>query len=293
MSEPIVVIPKEKDLGGFLVRRALPTIQKRFVGPFVFLDHMGPAPIDATHAMDVRPHPHIGLATVTYLFEGHGYHRDNLGSSQLISPGDLNWMTAGRGIAHSERSPKEDRQSGSRLHGVQIWIGLPVHEEDREPSFTHWPKEKLPSFETQGGLRGKVLLGEFLGKRSPVQIFSRTLYLDLHASEQAFETLNFPEQEVALLLIQGTLNVNGVEIAPGSLAVLTDTKDVKVRMGPGSRAMVVGGDPFPEPRHMWWNYVSSSKEKIRAAAEAWKAQSWPKVPGETDFIPLPDDPLPK
>lgn len=292
MNKPIVVRPKEKDLGGFTVRRALPTVAKRFVGPFVFLDHMGPATIDSTHAMDVRPHPHIGLATVTYLFEGHGFHRDNLGNEQLISPGDLNWMTAGRGIVHSERSPNEDRISKSRIHGAQIWIGLPVSEEDRAPSFTHWPKDKLPVFETAGGLHGKVLLGEFLGQRSPVEVFSRTVYLDLLSSKNITDTLKFGEQEVAFMLIEGSIEVDGETLGPGDLAVPVNPSEVNVKMSAGSRALVVGGDPFPEPRYMWWNFVSSSKEKIRTAAAEWKAQTWPKVPGETEFIPLPNDPLP-
>lgn len=290
--KPLVVRPKEKDLGGFTVRRALPTVAKRFVGPFVFLDHMGPATIDSSHAMDVRPHPHIGLATVTYLFEGHGFHRDNLGNEQLISPGDLNWMTAGRGIVHSERSPQEDRSAHARIHGAQIWIGLPVSEEDRAPSFTHWPKDKLPSFETAGGLHGKVLLGEFIGRQSPVEVFSRTLYLDLLSSKNISDSLKFSDQEIAFMLIQGSLEVDGESLNPGDLAVPANPSDVKVKMTAGSRALVVGGDPFPEPRYMWWNFVSSSKEKIRKAAAEWKAQTWPKVVGESDFIPLPNDPLP-
>lgn len=285
---------RQKDLGGFTVRRAIPTTRRRSVGPFVFFDHMGPVTIDRDHAMDVRPHPHIGLATVTYLFEGHGYHRDSIGSEQLISPGDINWMTAGRGIVHSERSPQEDRvaKTPRRLHGLQIWIGLPADQEECDPSFVHWPKESLPSVVISPNLTAKILLGEFGGKRSPAEVKSRTLYLDFELKENAQEIIAFDEKEIAFYLIEGRAEINEQILQPGDLYVLDNPGKIQFRAEAGSRIVAVGGDPFPEPRFMWWNFVSSKKERIREAAKAWDEQSMGKVPGEKEWIPLPKDPLP-
>ncbi|HMN69801.1 MAG TPA: pirin family protein [Bdellovibrionales bacterium] len=281
-----IIAGRKRDLGGFIVERALPTVEKRAVGPFVFLDHMGPLTIDERHKLDVRPHPHIGLATVTYLFEGCGMHRDTLGSKQLIQPGDMNWMTAGRGIAHSERTPAEALTAGGRLHGVQIWVGLPSAEEECEPAFTHWPHSQLPFARRDKDVSVRVMLGEFEGTRSPVPTLSPMLFLDVDTKTSA--ELRFQETEVAVFLVAGAGAVNGQAVNPSDLAVLGDPS--RVRLEGQARWVVIGGEPFPEKRHMWWNFVSSRPERIRRAAEEWRAGRFGSIDGETEFIPLPDSP---
>lgn len=293
-STEIVIAGKKKDLGGFSVSRLLPTIQKRSVGPFIFLDHMGPILISQKHKLDVRPHPHIGLSTVTYLFSGSGFHRDSIGSQQIITPGDINWMTAGRGIVHSERTPKEILVSGetSTLHGIQFWVGLPKDLEETDPSFTHYPTKDLPEFTIQGLLECKLLMGEFLNYTSPVKASSRIFFADFKCLTDATASLRFAEKEMAIMCINGQLEVNEQTVPPDSLIVL-DTSDLTVlKFTNDTRFIAIGGTPFPEPRYMWWNFVSSRKERIRQAAEDWKNQSMGKVPTETEFIPLPNDPLP-
>lgn len=293
-SDDMIIHSRERDLGGFWVHRSLPSAQKRQVGPFVFLDHMGPFEVDDAHFLNVRPHPHIGLATVTYLFEGRGFHRDSLGSKQVIVPGDLNWMTAGRGIVHSERTPEEDRAShrGKTMHGVQIWIGLPVEHEEIEPSFAHWPKESFPKMSLPGGLKGKILLGKFESFASPVKTLSPTLFMDLQSIDDAEETLSFDIGEVGFYLVSGSLRVNDKDLGDRDLVIVADPKNVKLHAGPETRFIVIGGDAFPEPRHIWWNFVSSRKERIHQAAHAWRQKEMGSVEGDDEFIPLPNDPLP-
>lgn len=287
-----VIKGRERNLGSLAIYRSLPVAKKRQLGPYVFLDHMGPTILDGQHAMDVAPHPHIGLSTVTYLFEGRGLHRDNIGSVQMITPGDLNIMTAGRGIAHSERTPQEDRDSGMRLHGVQIWVGLPAEEEECEPSFQHYPKDILPITTLAKGLSGKLMIGEYNNVKSPVKVYSKTLFMELKAESDVATVLSFNEKEVGILLIAGEAAINGQQLEVEDLIVLGQRHGAQLKLSKGAHLIVIGGDPFPEERFIWWNYVSSKKENIRIAADDWKHQRLPRVEGEVDFIPLPDIPLP-
>lgn len=289
MSIDYVVPGKQKDLGGFQVHRLLPTAQKRQVGPFVFLDHMGPLQVNDQLKLNVRPHPHIGLATVTYLFEGQAFHRDSLGSQQLLKPGAINLMVAGRGIAHSERTPHEVVVDIKRQHGVQIWLGLPREFEDSEPAFYHHGSEELPELDVGESTRLRVLMGEILGVHSPVKTFSKTLFLDFQSQKQDSFQINFECAEVAIYLIEGELTINAQSAELHHLYIARHGETVKFGSAPGTRFIVLGGTPFPEKRHMWWNFVSSDPSKIREAAEKWKAQAFPPVPGDNEFIPLPDD----
>ena len=294
-----IIKGREKDLGGFSIHRSLPTAKKRQLGPFVFLDHMGPFHVDDQHAMDVRPHPHIGLATVTYLFEGNGLHRDSLGSEQIISEGDLNLMTAGRGIVHSERTPREYRTKDANMtmHGVQIWVGLPTQFEEVEPSFNHYPKATLPLVDLNQSEDGKevlakLMIGEFGGKKSPVKTYSRMLFMDVNPKSNLKTKISFDEKEIGIFLAAGELAVNGQKIEVEDMIVVSDPQNIEIELYENSRLVIIGGEPFPEERFMWWNFVSSKKERIRKAAQDWKDQKMGKVPGETEFIPLPSDPLP-
>lgn len=292
MQEPLIVHGKPKDLGGFTVSRSLPTLQKRSVGPFVFLDHMGPLALENNRALDVRPHPHIGLATVTYLFSGRCLHRDSIGSEQIIEPGDLNWMTAGRGIVHSEHTPDSDRNSHKILHGVQIWVGLPQSEEECAPHFVHWPKESFPVIKSER-LTTRVLLGNYQEHASPAKTLSPTLFLDINADRDGTETLSFKVPELGLFVVKGEAMINGEKLLVSDLMVITDPNLVTLQVTAGSRLIAIGGAPFPEPRYLWWNFVSSRKDRLRQAAEDWHNQRMGVVPGGEDTIPLPEIPLPK
>lgn len=292
MGGDYIIKGKEKDLGGFIIHRSLPVAKKRQLGPFVFLDHIGPVNLDEHRAMDVRPHPHIGLATVTYFFKGRGYHRDSIGSQQVIEPGALNLMTAGKGIVHSERTPKEDRTPGVVMHGVQIWIGLPKEFEECDPDFKHYPKEILPTVKIQEGLKSKILIGEYGSIRSPVHTKWKTLFMDILSEKDLKTKLSFNEVELALFLVSGKAKVNGQDLIIDDLIVIENPKEVEVEFYKDTRFVVIGGDPFPEERFLYWNFVSTSKERLRKAAEDWKDQKFAKVPGETEYIPLPEGPLP-
>jgi redox-sensitive bicupin YhaK (pirin superfamily) len=294
MQEDFIISGRLRDLGGFSVHRSLPSPQKRQLGPFVFLDHMGPVKVDKVHAMDVRPHPHIGLATVTYLFDGKAFHRDSLGSKQEITPGDLNWMTAGKGIVHSERTPPEERSGKLNhfMHGVQIWVGLPKEHEECDPHFVHWPKTQLPDVKISENLNGKLLIGEFANQISPVKVLMKTLFLDIQVKNRTRETLSFMEKELGLFLISGQAIINGHEMQTDDLIVVSNPLKIQVELSEGARLIAIGGDPFPEPRYIWWNFVSTRKERIHQAARDWKNQSMGQVVDETEFIPLPDIPMP-
>lgn len=293
MSSPHLIIKgREKDLGSMTISRTLPNAKKRSVGPFVFVDHMGPIELDETHRMSVRPHPHIGLATVTYLFEGRGYHHDSLGSKQVIHPGDLNLMIAGKGIVHSETTPPEDLKTNKKMHGVQIWVALPLSHEDCEPSFNHWPKEQFPEIELCPGINAKLLIGEFNNVKSPVTILSRTLFIDCQSEMQTNCELSLNEKEIGIEVISGQITVDGQVVDKNDLIVISDPKKINLQIKAGTRFIIIGGDPHPEPRYIWWNFVSSSKEKIRKAAQSWKDHTFGTVEGEPDYIPLPDTPLP-
>jgi redox-sensitive bicupin YhaK (pirin superfamily) len=277
----------EKDLGGgFLVRRLLPHARQRSVGPFIFFDHFGPAEELPGVNHDVRPHPHIGLATVTYLFDGAMMHRDSLGTEQLIEPGAINWMTSGRGIVHSERRPAHLRDTRYVNHGLQLWTALPLEHEEAEPSFSHTPAAAIPECSV-GDARVRVLVGEAFGLRSPVPALSPTLYLDvwLPAGGQMELPPIAPEQ--AVYAVEGALLLDGEPLPERQMAVLRQGEPVELTAPAGARLVVVGGTPLDAPRHMWWNFVSSRKDRILAASADWEAMRMGTVPGDSEFIPLP------
>jgi redox-sensitive bicupin YhaK (pirin superfamily) len=283
----LVIEGRPRDLGSFSVRRTLPTLRRRLVGPFIFFDHMGPAELAPGHGVDVRPHPHIGLATVTYLFEGELVHRDSLGTEQTIQPGDLNWMVAGRGIVHSERSGATARQVGARLHGIQSWVALPDGREDCAPRFDHHDARTLPTVERDGA-RLRILAGEAYGARSPALVDSPTFYVD--AQLAAGSGLALPDEyaERAAYIVEGTLACDGRSHAAGTLLVFRRGVAARMTAGTASRVMLLGGAPIGE-RHIWWNFVSSSRNRLEDAKQKWREGSFPRVPGdEEEFIPLPE-----
>lgn len=281
------------DLGdGMTVLRALPQAALRSVGPFVFVDHIGPAELPAGQGLDVRPHPHIGLATVTWLFDGEIQHRDSLGTVQPIAPGDVNWMVAGRGIVHSERTAPERRNAPVRLHGMQTWLALPAEQEDCAPAFEHHPARTLPRLE-RDGVHGVVIAGTAFGLRSPVGVFSPTLYCALDLATGARIDLGTEHPERAVYVVDGQLDLDGQALERGTLAVLQPGSDVTLTSAAGARLMLLGGAPLG-PRFVWWNLVSSAREKIEAARADWARYGdaaargrFGSVPGEHEFIPLP------
>jgi redox-sensitive bicupin YhaK (pirin superfamily) len=281
-----IVVPHSRDLGGFSVRRVLPAIERRMVGPFVFFDQMGPAMFDPGTGIDVRPHPHIGLATVTYLFEGEILHRDTLGSVQAIRPGAINWMTAGRGIAHSERTGPAVRAAGGRLAGIQSWVALPKDDEETEPGFAHHGTAALPTV-AGDGKEVRLLIGAAFGARSPVRTFSETLYADIALEAGARLAVPNGPEERALYLVEGTVAMDGEEFAPGRLLVLRPATEIVATARSAARLMLLGGAPLDGPRHVWWNFVSSSRDRIEQAKADWQAGRFPAVPGDSEFIPLP------
>jgi redox-sensitive bicupin YhaK (pirin superfamily) len=277
----------EKDLGGgFTVRRLLPAADRRSVGPFIFFDHFGPVTEMPGENHDVRPHPHIGLATVTYLFEGAMMHRDSLGTEQRIEPGAINWMTAGRGIVHSERKPEDLRNEAYVAHGLQLWAALPLQHEEVEPSFVHTPADAIPQVDMPGA-QVRVLVGEAFGVSSPVVAYSRTLYLDVRLQAGASLQLPTLAAEMALYAVEGDVTVDGALLPVRTMGVIEAGMPVKVEATGGARLVVIGGEPLDAPRHMWWNFVSSRKDRIIEASADWEAQRMGQVPGEHDFIALP------
>jgi redox-sensitive bicupin YhaK (pirin superfamily) len=287
-----ILIPRTRDLGdGFEVRRVLPSTQRRTVGPFVFFDQMGPTVLRPGTGLDVRPHPHIGLATVTYLFDGEILHRDSLGTVQPIRPGAVNWMTAGRGIVHSERTPPELRTGGSRLFGIQTWVGLPKDREEVEPSFVHHPEGELPVLDGEGK-RVRVIAGEFHGAHSPLAVFSDALYADAALDDGARLQVPPGYKERAIYIAEGRIGVAGHIFEAGRMLVLKQGNAVTLSAIGPARLLLLGGEPLNGPRHVWWNFVSSSRERIEQAKADWREGRFAMVPGETDFIPLPDEPPP-
>jgi redox-sensitive bicupin YhaK (pirin superfamily) len=288
MSALLTLGGHDKDLGGgFKVRRLLPAAQRQAVGPFLFFDHFGPITIHPGDSHDVRPHPHIGLATVTYLFDGAIMHRDSLGFEQCIAPGAINWMTAGRGIVHSERGPQDLKSRAYTNHGIQLWAALPREHEEAAPDFEHTPAEAIPSL-TLGGTAVRVLIGEAFGRKSPVRTFAPTLYLDVQlAAGEAF-TLQPLAQELAVYSVDGDITVDGEAVPAHRLAVLPPGVDVALQAGQATRLMVIGGDALDGHRFIWWNFVSSRKERIAQAASDWEAQAMGQVPGDAEWIPLPE-----
>ncbi|MES2955232.1 MAG: pirin family protein [Pseudomonadota bacterium] len=278
----------DKDLGGgFTVRRLLPAAQRQSVGPFLFFDHFGPVTIAPGGSHDVRPHPHIGLATVTYLFDGAIMHRDSLGVEQRIAPGAINWMTAGRGIVHSERGPQDLKASSYVNHGIQLWAALPREHEEVAPDFEHTPADAIPSL-VLGGTQVRVLIGEAFGQKSPVKTFAPTVYLDVQlAADVAFE-LPPLAQELAVYAVDGDFMVDEERVPAHKLAVLAPGAAVMLQAGQVTRLMVIGGDTLDGHRFMWWNFVSSRKERIVQASRDWEAQTMGQVPGDAELIPLPE-----
>lgn len=285
----ITLEPKPRDLGdNFLVRRALPAIEKRMVGPFIFWDEFGPAEFEVGKGLDVRPHPHINLATVTYLFEGEIFHRDTLGSAQAISPGDVNWMNAGRGIAHSERTRAELRVTGSPIGGIQSWVALPEAEEESAPFFKHHAQSELPTLE-EGGVRARVIAGSLWGKSSPVKTYSEMFYVDVALDAGASVPLDAAHEERGLYLVSGEIEISGDKFERGRLLVFRPGDAVAIKALTPARFMLLGGANLG-PRHIWWNFVSSRKERIEQAKEDWKAGRFGTVPGDdVEFIPLPEN----
>lgn len=284
-----LIIPSSRDIGGFAVRRALPTARRRMVGPFIFFDRMGPAVLKAGDAVDVRPHPHIGLATVTYLFDGAIRHRDSLGTEMVIKPGDVNLMTAGRGIVHSERTPEELRGNALLMSGLQTWLALPDSLEETDPGFSHTPTTDLPEIR-DGGARARVVMGGFGGVISPVPQHSGTLYVDLTLAPGAAAPFDPEWEERALYLLDGDIEIAGDRFDPDRLLVFRPGDAITLRAGAaGARMMLFGGDSMPTRRHIWWNFVSSSKERIEQAKAEWRTGRFDIVPGDEDeFVPLPD-----
>ena len=286
MDTITVIEPNAHDLGGFSVRRVLPQLRARRVGPFVFFDHMGPAVFAPGQGMDVRPHPHIGLATVTYLFDGAIEHRDNLGNVQTIRPGDVNWMTAGRGIVHSERTPGVERAAGQYMHGIQTWVALPKDAEEAAPEFHHHAAASLPAWESQG-VRLRLVAGEAFGYRSPVHTFSRLFYVAVEFPAGGSLVVPAEHIERAVYATDAPLTVGGVELAVAHMAVLPAGMDVEIRAAQPARVILCGGDPLDGDRHLWWNFVSSSRDRIDKAKADWASMRYAPIPGETEFIPLP------
>ena len=281
------ILPRTHDIGGFEVKRALPFKDRRMVGPFIFWDQMGPGEFITGQGLDVRPHPHIGLSTVTYLFDGTLDHKDSLGNKIRITPGDINLMTAGKGIVHSERTGLDIRQSSSKLFGIQSWLAQPKNYENTEPNFEHIPKEKFPVFQDKG-IAGTLILGQFEDATSPVQTQWETLYIDLHMSAE--EKFNLPPivEEQALYLASGTIEINGIIYDQNQMLILAPGEDIIIRACRPTHLIILGGAPMDSPRYIWWNFVSSSRDQIEQAKEDWKNRKFAPVPSdENEFIPLP------
>lgn len=283
----MMIVPKEHDLGGFTVRRALPSAKRRMVGPWIFFDHMGPAVFEPGQGVDVRPHPHINLATVTYLFEGEMLHRDSLGNELTITPGAINLMVAGRGIVHSERQREEIKAANNVLDGLQLWLALPDADEEVDPAFHHYDREQIPSVDVDG-VPVRVLIGAAYGVQSPVRTFAQTLYVE--AALKAGQSLTLPDgaEERALYVVKGKLAALDSQIEQHGMAVLHTGHTVTVRAVEDTQLALIGGEALG-PRHIWWNFVSSRMERIEQAKADWKNGAFPKVPGdEVEFIPLPE-----
>ncbi|MFT3762167.1 MAG: pirin family protein [Pseudoxanthomonas sp.] len=283
-----IIPPRTHDLGsGFMVRRSVPTLQARSVGPFVFVDHMGPAIFEPGRGIDVRPHPHIGLATVTFLWSGAIEHRDTLGSDQLIAPGAVNWMTAGRGIAHSERTPADVRIREHEAHGMQTWVALPRNSEEVAPEFHHHAADALPQWR-RNGVFGRIIAGRGFGFESPVRVFADTFNVALDLDADAELDIDDRAAERALYVLEGNAQLDGADIPEKHLVVLDPGSRPKLRAKTPLKAMLLGGEPLDAPRHLWWNFVSSSRERIEQAKLDWKEGRFGRIPGETEFIPLPE-----
>jgi redox-sensitive bicupin YhaK (pirin superfamily) len=284
-----VVVPRTADLGdGFTVRRALPSVQSRMVGPFVFFDHFGPTIFKTCNCLDVRPHPHIGLATVTYLFDGEIMHRDSLGTAAPIKPGEVNWMTAGQGIVHSERTGAERRTHEDHLHGLQMWVALPADKEEMPPDFAHYAVSQFPMVR-DNGKDVRIVVGSAYGERSPVKTTSETLFVDVYLNPGSTLPIDADHEERAIYLIDGEVEISGDKFGSGRLLVFKPSDRITIRAIGDTHLVIVGGAAMDGPRHIWWNFVSSRKDRIEQAKADWTAGHFQKVPGdEIEFIPLPE-----
>ena len=283
-----VIVPRTVDLGDFAVRRALPSARTRMVGPFIFFDHFGPAEFRAGNGLDVRPHPHIGLATVTYLFAGEIMHRDSLGTAVAIRPGEVNWMTAGRGIVHSERTRLERRVDGEPIHGLQMWVALPAAKEEMAAGFAHHETAEFPVV-SENGKNVRVVVGSLYGAASPVPTVHETVFGDVHLKAGFALPLDAGHEERAVYVIDGAIDISGDKFGAGRLLVFRPGDTVTITAATDAHFVIVGGAPMDGPRHIWWNFVSSRKERIEQAKAEWKSGHFGKVPGdEIEFIPLPE-----
>ncbi len=283
----LIIEERPADIGNFMVGRLLPFRTKRMVGPFIFIDHMGPVNMNDHQNVDIGPHPHIGLSTLTYLFEGSIQHRDSLGTSIEITPGQVNWMTAGRGIVHSERTPDHLRHSDKKMHGLQIWVALPKALEQMEPTFFHTTAEELPQWKEQG-IAYKLIAGEAFGKTSPVPVYSPLFLLELKAAtKQKVDIGPHLVGEVGLYILEGSIENEGVSFEPKRILVAKDSTLCSFVMEAGTTVYLFGGEPFPEERFIYWNFVASTKELLEEAKKKWKEQTFPVIEGERGFIPLP------
>ena len=284
----LVIVPRSVDLGGFNIRRALPHVGRRMVGPFIFFDHFGPAEFRTGEGLDVRPHPHIGLATVSFLFDGEIVHRDSLGSDIAIKPGAVNLMSAGRGIAHSERSPADRNVPGRRIHGLQLWVALPQTAEEGAPAFIHHDPDALPMVDGEGK-NVRIIAGSLFGKRSPLKTEWDTIFADVTLGAGAVFPVDADYEERAIYIVSGEVEISGDRFASGRLLVFKPGDRIAVKATTDARLVLVGGAAMDGPRHIWWNFVSSRKERIEEAKADWRAGHFGKVPGdEIEFIPLPE-----
>jgi redox-sensitive bicupin YhaK (pirin superfamily) len=281
----LVIEARNRDLVGIAIRRVLPFYARRMVGPWIFLDHIGPVEFAPGQGMDVPPHPHINLATVTYTFEGKIKHRDSMGVVQTVEPGAINLMVAGKGVAHSERTPPELRATGFRQHALQLWLALPVEYEEIEPAFYHYDADELPGQQIDG-VAVRVLMGECFGLVSPVKTYSQTLYAEANFVEDGKLTLPAGVPERAVYIVSGSARLNGVEVPESRMAVCQAGREITIEAGAGARIAIIGGENIG-PRHIWWNFISSRPERIEQAKRDWKEQRFDKIPGETEFVPLP------
>ena len=289
-----LIIPRARDLGGFEVRRALPAPKRQMVGPFIFFDQMGPAEFLTNQGIDVRPHPHIGLGTVTYLYRGSFQHRDSTGADQIITPGALNWMIAGRGVTHSERSPEAARQGPSSLLGIQTWIALPDSHEDMAPAFEHHGKDALPVIR-DAGITARLILGRAYGETAPATMYSDTFYLDVTLDPRARFPLPADHEDRGIYVTEGSIRIAGQDFEAGQMMVFRPGDAITVQAGDrGARLMALGGETLNGPRHIWWNFVASSRERIEEAKRQWRAERWgaglfdlPPT-DRAEHIPLPE-----
>lgn len=283
----LIIEERARDIGGFLVGRLLPFRKKRTVGPFIYLDHMGPVTLGPGKRFDVEPHPHIGLSTLTYLLDGHIVHRDSLGTTQEIHPGAVNWMSAGKGVVHSERSKPETDDLSKSMHGLQIWVALPKDQEDMEPMFSHTPADALPRWETDH-IAFTLIAGAAYGRTSPVPVHAPLFLLELKTdADTAFELDDSLDGESGLYVLEGEVEACGEHFGKGQLLITKEDSPCAFTLKKGSHIILLGGEPYPEERHIYWNFVSTSKEKIEAAKQRWADHAFPAIPNDTGYVPLP------